>query len=186
MSTSPSDHTAAAWLCLAEAWPAAGELLGSSKAVAAVCVVPGEEEEAGVEEYNLVELHTAAQEGLVEVVEVGDLAEQRAAGLAQLVVRAAGLVVEGKAAVMSVLVPQHIVETEVAPVQSAGVLEVEVVAEGLPSELHITETWGREDFAARSAEEGAEGFEGENKMAELGLERHSATNRKVAEEGAEV
>ena len=117
---------------------------------------------------------------------MGDLAEQRAAGLAQLVVRAAGLVVEGKAAVMSVLVPQHIVETEVAPVQSAGVLEVEVVAEGLPSELHITETWGREDFAARSAEEGAEGFEGENKMAEPGLERHSATNHKVAEEGAEV
>ena len=67
---------------------------------------------------------------------------------------------EGKAAVMSVLVPQHIFETEVAPVQSAGVVEVEVVAEGLLSELQITETWGREDFAARSAEERAEGFEG--------------------------
>ena len=87
---------------------------------------------------------------------------------------------------MSVLVPQHIFETEVAPVQSAGVVEVEVVAEGLLSELQITETWGRGDFAAESAEEGAEGFEGESKMAELGLERHSATNHKVAEEGAEV
>ena len=42
----------------------------------------------GVEKYNLVELHTAVQEGSVEVVvaEVGDLAEQRAAGLAQIVV----------------------------------------------------------------------------------------------------
>ena len=75
---------------------------------------------------------------------------------------------------MSVLVPQHRSETEVAPVQSAGVVEEEVVAEELLSELHIAEQWGREDFAARSAEEGAEGFEEESKMAELGLERHSA------------
>ena len=30
------------------------------------------------------------------------------------------------------------------------------------------------------------GLRGGNKMAELGLERHSATNHKVAEEGAEV
>ena len=40
----------------------------------------------GVEKYNLVELHTAVQEGSVVVAEVGDLAEQRAAGLAQIVV----------------------------------------------------------------------------------------------------
>ena len=76
MPTSPSDHTAAAWLGWAEAWPAAGGLLGSSKAVAAVRVVPGEEEEVVVEEYNLVKLHTAVQEVEVVVAEVGDLAEQ--------------------------------------------------------------------------------------------------------------
>ena len=77
MWPSPTDHTAAARLGLAEVWPAAGGLLGSSEAVAAVRVVPGEEVVV-VEKYNLVELHTAVQGGLVEVVvaEVGDLAEQ--------------------------------------------------------------------------------------------------------------
>ena len=100
--------------------------------------------------------------------------------------RAAGLVKEGQAAEMSVLVPQHRSEPEVAPVQSAGVVEVEVDAEELLSELHIIETRDREEFAARSAEDGAEGFGGENKMVELGLEKHSAKSHKVAEEGAVV